>query len=313
MLKDSFVKIDGKKFNLKMVQTIYKSIIEEFFSGKRGIVECAAIGESIPFKVNYIYEFLKVFSQLSSPSPNSYVVDLGCERGDMLLLLKQLGFKNLCGVNLTPYDLRWLAEKIDYGDLFGDANKKVRYLTCDLDHNKLPFKDGEVSAFILSDTIDHLRNPGWVLSEMNRCLVKGGIVVIGTPNITSIKNRLYLLFGRSFYGDLKSWLGTDFRLNGHYVGHTREYTMTELKYICKTYGFDPVSCKFAPTLTLLGEAREKIPPYLFKLYTFFEKIWPGGRHRLVIVSKKVTNYIDPRWIPIPFTALQAGKGEKNEN
>jgi SAM-dependent methyltransferase len=311
ILREFYINVFGRKYTLKILQSLYQSILDEFFSGRRGIVECEFIGESVAFKVRYIYELLKVFSKLSPLPSDPRVVDIGCERGDMLLLLQQLGFTKLSVINLTPYDSRWLVETKSYGDFFGDKEGQIRYITCDIDNNELPFGKGEVDIIILSDTFEHLSNPGWILSEVNRIMAKGGLMVIGTPNIASIRNRLYLLFGRTIHGDLESWLSTKFRLDGRYVGHFREYTLKELKFLVRNYGFEPISYKFVPTLTLLGKAREDIPSVLFKLYSFFEKVWPGGRHRIVMVAHKVDNKKNDSWIPVPHTVLNSKRLEKN--
>jgi len=307
MLRGSYIQVLGRRYNLKLLQSAYQAILDEFFSGRRGIVECEFIGESVAFKVRYIYELFKVLSILPPLSRDAYVVDFGCERGDMLLLLQRLGFTKLCGINLTPYDLRWLVDERNFDVLFGDGPGKIQYLRCDMDNSRLPFGNGQVSIAILSDTLEHLSNPGWVLSEINRVMAQRGLIVIGTPNITSIRNRACLLFGRTIHGDLETWLSTKFRLDGRYIGHSREYTLDELKYMMRNYGFEQLRFCYVQAHTLLGNARENIPSFFFKLYSFFEKIWPGGRHRNVIVSQKFSDKIEPRLVPIPHNVSISGK------
>jgi SAM-dependent methyltransferase len=310
MLNEEQIKIFGEKHSLKSLQATYQSVVEECFSGRRGIVECELIGESVAFKVRYVFELLKVLAKKPSIPRDLCIVDIGCERGDMLLLLQRLGFTNLHGVNLTPYDKRWLADGKTLDDYFGNKPGKIQYLTSDLDHSELPFKNGIVNIVILADVIEHLSNPGWVLSEINRAMSPKGLIVVGTPNIASIRNRVYLLLGRSVNGDYEAWLGTKFRLGGRYVGHTREYTLSELKKISYLYGFQSVRSVFVPTLVLLGNMRQDIPLMVFKVYGFCEKIWPGGRHRIVLVSEKTSDKIESCWIPTPTSVLKMRR-EKN--
>ena len=309
MPKDSNIQIFGRKYTLKSLQAVYQAVLDEFFSGARGITSCALSEESIAFKVRYVFELLRVLS-LSPISRDTYIVDFGCERGDMLALLQRIGFTRLCGINLTQYDPRWLVDERYFNILFGDKPGKIQYLTWDMDNSRLPLRNDEVSIAILSDVLEHLSNPGWVLSEINRVLVEGGLAVIGTPNIASIRNRLYLLFGRSLHPDLETWLSTRFRLDGRYIGHTREYTLDELKRLMQIYGFKPLRCCFVPTLTISKDMKVgniRVSPFMFKLYDFFEKIWPGGRHRIIIVSQKTNDDIEPLWVPVPQDALLSRK------
>ncbi|MFX0135187.1 MAG: class I SAM-dependent methyltransferase [Candidatus Hodarchaeota archaeon] len=297
--KEYIINLFNRKYDLKSLQSEYEKIINEYFSGLRGIVKSEPIGESVIFKVRYIYELLNCFTQTLNASNDKRIVDFGCERGDMLLLLKKIGFINLCGVNLTPYNDNWLKKGVIFDDLFGNGKNKINYVVCDMDKNKLPFNDNEINVAILSDVLEHLHNPGWVLAEINRVMKSEGLLVIGTPNIASIKNRISLLFGNTIHGTLDSWLSTHYRLSGQYVGHTREYSMKELKKIMQLYGFTPIKWSFIPTLVLLGEMRNRIPTFVFKIYSFFEKIWPGGRHRIVMVSQKTLKEISDYWIPKP--------------
>jgi len=51
---------------------------------------------------------------------------------------------------------------------------------CDL-NEPLPFKNGEFDTIILSDVLEHLRQPEKIWKEMNRILAPGGKVILNVP------------------------------------------------------------------------------------------------------------------------------------
>ncbi|MDO8628015.1 MAG: methyltransferase domain-containing protein, partial [Candidatus Diapherotrites archaeon] len=55
-----------------------------------------------------------------------------------------------------------------------------------------------VDCIVLLDIIEHLINPTIILDEAKRSLKKGGLLIITTPNLAMLYNRIFLLFGWSF-------------------------------------------------------------------------------------------------------------------
>lgn len=85
-------------------------------------------------------------------------------------------------------------------------------LKYDAEKEKLPFKAHSVSTIFLMDIIEHLVEPTHVIEESIRVLEKGGKLIITTPNLATIYNRIFLLFGWSFsnYHTCKYKLGNPF-------------------------------------------------------------------------------------------------------
>jgi predicted SAM-dependent methyltransferase len=70
-----------------------------------------------------------------------------------------------------------------YGTHFVDlypSRKEV--IKCDVDKEKLPFRDNFFNEVYSAFLIEHLKNPGFALKEMTRVLKKGGKLVIKTDN-----------------------------------------------------------------------------------------------------------------------------------
>ena len=59
-----------------------------------------------------------------------------------------------------------------------------------------PLEDNSVDCLVMMMIIEHLFDPFHSFSEIHRILSKDGVAFINLPLVTSIKNRLRLLFGR---------------------------------------------------------------------------------------------------------------------
>lgn len=68
-------------------------------------------------------------------------------------------------------------------DICGDINKGI------------PLKDSTVDIIIAGEIIEHIYNSYKFLSECSRVLKFGGVLILSTPNLCSLKNRIKVLFG----------------------------------------------------------------------------------------------------------------------
>lgn len=104
-------------------------------------------------------------------------LDIGCGRGDLLRQIRDdWAPAELHG--LDPID--WLAE-----DLRADV--KLRTIAAE-DADDLPLVD----RVLLVETIEHLEAPWSALRKAARLLVPGGWIVLSTPNLKTLRNRLEL-------------------------------------------------------------------------------------------------------------------------
>jgi len=117
---------------------------------------------------------------------------------------------------------------IDKMHLNEAESKGVKASYCDLNREKLPFNDNFFDLIFAGEVIEHLIDTDGFLQELHRCLKPGGFILITTPNLVSIENRVRILFG--LYP-----LWVDYRLQGS--GHVRAYTTTVLKKQLQESGF----------------------------------------------------------------------------
>ncbi len=61
----------------------------------------------------------------------------------------------------------------------------------------LPFRSGSFSAVLMSDLIEHVFFPVQLLRECGRVLNGDGLLVVTTPNLAAIQDRLWFLLGRT--------------------------------------------------------------------------------------------------------------------
>jgi SAM-dependent methyltransferase len=86
-------------------------------------------------------------------------------------------------------------------DIVPDARQATRDLglpTVGLDASAgLPFRSGEMAGILAGEIIEHLFDPGRLLRECHRVLRPGGILVVTTPNLAGLQDRLRFLAGRA--------------------------------------------------------------------------------------------------------------------
>jgi|GEM_PF-2201613 len=106
------------------------------------------------------------------------VLDIGCQYGVFSLYLAEKGAQ-VTGMDISP---RWIARcQREACAKFPD--KKFNFLAGDA--QVLPFEDETFDIVVCSEVIEHVDHPGNVLSEINRVLLPGGVLVLSTPNTKS--------------------------------------------------------------------------------------------------------------------------------
>jgi 2-polyprenyl-3-methyl-5-hydroxy-6-metoxy-1,4-benzoquinol methylase len=106
---------------------------------------------------------------------------------------------------------------------------KIPLKKCNLDWDAIPFPNGKFDAVVFTQVLEHLNY--WklddVFEEIKRVLKPGGILVLSTPNLACLENRIFLLLGGIKY------------LGGGIIppAHAREYTLQEIVQIVQKNGF----------------------------------------------------------------------------
>ncbi len=68
-------------------------------------------------------------------------------------------------------------------------------IKCDLNVDKIPLEDKSIDIILAGELIEHIPNTLFFLLECKRILKENGYIVLSTPNICSLKERIRMLFG----------------------------------------------------------------------------------------------------------------------
>lgn len=163
---------------------------------------------------------------------------------------------------------------VDYSEeLLGRARLMgVDAHACDLEKDKLPFKDNFFDLVVANQVFEHLKNIFSPLSEMHRVLKPGGVLVFSVPNLASFHSRL-LLCGKS---------PTQIRLWGD---HVRGFTKDELKPFLLHNGL----------FTMVAEKGIGYYPLPLFLSRFLSKIFPNAAVYITFFLKKNENNGQSNW------------------
>jgi SAM-dependent methyltransferase len=113
------------------------------------------------------------------------------------------------------------------------AAARIRTERVDLEHDPLPFPDATFDVVVAQQVLEHLKNVHRALAEVSRVLARGGVLVVGAPNLASAHNRVLLAFGRQ---------PTAIRTVSE---HVRGFTWHELVAVLGRFGFRVVGSRGA--------------------------------------------------------------------
>lgn len=150
--------------------------------------------------------------------PVGTVLDIGCATGDWAKYWMERGWQCL-GLDINT-------ESVELS-----AAKGIDARLCDLNKEPIPFPDACADLVFAGEVIEHLVDTDGFLREVRRCLKPGGHLLLTTPNLASLENRLRLALG--FY---PMWM--NYSLEG--ACHIRAYNPRVLKKQLRAHGFSIV-------------------------------------------------------------------------
>jgi len=142
------------------------------------------------------------------------VLDIGIVPGHMAMALRHLGCE-VSGITddrlLQGMNGRWAAEKIA-------VSRAI------VDKEPLPFPDDSFDGVLFTEVLEHLLyDPRKLVDEIYRVMRPNGELVVSTPNVLRIENKVKVILGRNIYPRHENFYFSDL-----YRRHNREYTMQEL-------------------------------------------------------------------------------------
>ncbi len=114
------------------------------------------------------------------------VLDIGLATGTDLLNIKG----NLVNRNVRLFGIECYEPNIEEAKQNG-----ITVYPINIEAEAVPAADGEFDIIVANQIMEHTKEIFWIFGEISRVLKKGGIAIIGIPNLASLHNRIILLFG----------------------------------------------------------------------------------------------------------------------
>ncbi len=148
------------------------------------------------------------------------VLDAPCGDGEVAIRLARMGLE-ISGVDIV-------SELLDEARACLQGRFRLADLTA-----TLPWPDNSFDLVISIEGIEHLENPFSFVREVRRICRPGGIFLLTTPNIVSLRSRIRY-FGSGFYNCDPRPCDESGRHPLHHIGLR---TFSELRYLLHTSGF----------------------------------------------------------------------------
>ena len=157
------------------------------------------------------------------------ILDVGCGSSRIILDLPAA-----VGMDILQRKLRWLRPR----------HPRLVRASCD----RLPFRDGRITAVINSEVIEHVPDTPEVWTEMWRVLRPGGTLILGTPD-----------YGRWLWWVLEWVYGM--LLPGAYAKeHITHFTRQELDRRLRAAGYEVLDCRYVGFSEMIFKARKPARP-----------------------------------------------------
>ena len=235
----------------------------------------------------HYYRFLLTLKSVSPHIRNNNkvkILDVGADGGVISLVFKKMGH------DVSAIDV-WERYTVIDEDVIEERSHRERLDRegvethyCDIVKEPLPFEDSSFDIVFCTETIEHLHSsPRKPLDEIRRVLKRNGILILSTPNIATLKNRLYVLAGRSNHTELSYWYYSE-----PFLGHMREYTVSEIKTMLRWEGFTIEQVRLSNCLQIPTIRHFKLKPkkLAMSLYLLVTTLVPTFRYLIVVVGRK---------------------------
>jgi methionine biosynthesis protein MetW len=202
------------------------------------------------------------------PNNISKILDVGCSIGELGKKIKQRNFAEVTGIEIDPNMAAIAKEKLD------------RVIIEDIERLDL-FKKFKVNYFdciILSDVLEHLKEPWTTLKNLTKILNVGGTIISSIPNI-----RHYATIGNLIF--MGNWPYRDRGI--HDINHLRFFTLKTIKEMFDNTGLRILNIKRNYRII------EKPHPYnRFSRYFVFPFIKEFMVFQYLVVATKSTKVLN---------------------
>jgi 2-polyprenyl-3-methyl-5-hydroxy-6-metoxy-1,4-benzoquinol methylase len=210
---------------------------------------------------------------LLGPGDGQRLLDVGAFPGHLSIAAHHLGFQvsGLTGKAESTTCLNLIEERF--------SRHRIPIAMADVESDPFPYADEFFDVVLASEIIEHLNyNPYRLLREAFRVLKPGGFILLSTPNLSRLDNRVRRWDGRSIHSEIKGRFYESFSsiLSAR---HIREYTAMELSYMLE--GQNKEMYRFEDTQVHFSACSE--PAYAWpRLAEAIKRFWPKFRSTLLV-------------------------------
>jgi SAM-dependent methyltransferase len=199
------------------------SIVNPSFSTTGEIGIPASLGSGSPYRLKFDrFSSHSVILSYLSDGKGQRLLDVGAAQGDFAQLLEKRQYE----VTAIEGDPRLAAIA---------QTKCARVIKADLDQPIAAF-GGPFDVILYADVLEHLRNPLGVLTEINRQLKPGGLVIVSVPNSAHLWVRIQMCLGRFEYAERGILDKT----------HLRFFTLRSFRALLHAAGLEPLELRTTP-------------------------------------------------------------------
>ena len=177
----------------------------------------------------------KVVQKISN---RKILLEIGCGLGDTLRYMSETyGFNHSIGIDIA------FKEKVAI-----EGKNFIEMMPANFNEN-LPFNDNSIDLLVAMMVIEHVFDPFHAFSDIHRLLSKDGVAVINLPLVTSLKNRIRIIFGQLPITSVpfKRWL-TDREWDGN---HLHYFNVDSIEQLCKVCNLKIIETSAVGKLTSL--------------------------------------------------------------
>lgn len=185
------------------------------------------------------------------------LLSVGCSTGEIERQFIDMGLL-VYGVDVSPEALKQAKKR--------GIITKVADIT-----RGIPYPDESFDFLFAGEVIEHFMHTREFLNEAYRVLKKKGVVIITTPNLARIEDRLRFLIGKTPKHTTA--------IHDYLYLHIRPFTLDSLKRALVFCGFEVE--KYASNYVYFGPIRAG------KFSRFLAKIFPGLGKTLIIRGRKI--------------------------
>lgn len=202
----------------------YSSVDTKVISAYSRVMTC-----NDGYHKTHVARFVRTIDLLMKEKPEGELLEVGTS-GLFPMMLKQLAPD--LKVTVTHFDTSRKEEKTIVLPLCGNTITVPAYFI-NLEQNKIPADNEKFDVVLCCEVLEHMeQDPMFMLSEINRVLKPGGLLLLTTPNITSSRSLIKILSG------VEPYFYMQYHKTGELYRHNYEYSVPTVSRVLSAAGFE---------------------------------------------------------------------------